>query len=887
MELKTYQQAAINDLKDYLSRLGECMDMDRAFREYWLDKGVHVGLGAIDPYQDILSGVPNVCFKVPTGGGKTFMACASVRPICDALPELKAKSVVWLVPSDAILEQTLKNLKNPSHPYRQRLNADFGGRVEVYSKQELLNGQNFNPTSVTEQLSVMVLSFDSFRSNKKEGLKAFQENSNLAPFSRVFGEPDSPVENADSTALFQVVNQLNPLVIVDESHHARSKLSIDTLKDFNPCFVLDLTATPRKESNLISITDAAALKLENMVKLPVILYNRASKEDVLLDAIDLRNSLEAQAIEDEKAGGSYIRPIVLFQAQPKGKEDATTFEKLREQLVSIGIPEDQIAIKTADVNELKKVDLLSHECPIRYIITVNALKEGWDCPFAYVLATLANRTSQVDVEQILGRVLRQPHARRSPSPNLNISYVLTSSADFQQTIKNIIKGLNDAGFSKDEYRVGDDAEAIFPGVAGAGGHEQASQTLWSTSDSTTDMQTEDQEVPEFLLNSETINDMANRLSEKPEMTTPQLNNVSAMLATAATEAEQYDDALMKNAQSGMDELPSEIRDSMNAYQIKPEFRDSIDGLRIPQFYLEEHLGIFAEGEFSYLDAPTLDAGFQLIGKPYDIDFAHVDSEVVRIDIESGSKVPKVMMMSSAEQEYLRSMMENAPDEKKRKICVDAMLNRINKSNEISQSELANYLTLIVDNMDKDELADLEKAPHVYARKVEAYIKDLLVKHRMGTFSKWIATDKIVCQPSYQLPEVVRTNDANDMYTKTLYEAEGKMNGFEERFALRLSAQENVLWWHRNPERGDGFCINGYINHYPDFIIMLKNGKVVLAETKGEMLKNDDSRQKIELGAAWTNATGKEFRYCMVFDEGVEPLSGAYNLNSFLELIAEL
>lgn len=886
MELKTYQQAAINDLKDYLARLGECMDMDKAFREFWMNKGVHVGLGAIGPYQDILAEVPNVCFKVPTGGGKTFMACASVKPIFDALPALKTKSVVWLVPSDAILEQTLKNLKDPAHPYRQRLNADFGGRVEVYSKQELLNGQNFNPTSVTEQLSVMVLSFDSFRSNKKEGLKAFQENSNLASFGQVFGAPDSPVENADSTALFQVVNQLNPLVIVDESHHARSKLSIDTLKDFNPCFVLDLTATPRKESNLISITDAAALKLESMVKLPVILYNRASKEDVLLDAIDLRNSLEAQATEDEKAGAPYIRPIVLFQAQPKGKEDATTFEKLREQLVAIGIPEEQIAIKTADVNELRKVNLLSRECPIRYIITVNALKEGWDCPFAYVLATLANRTSQVDVEQILGRVLRQPHARKSPSPNLNISYVLTSSADFQQTIKNIIKGLNDAGFSKDEYRVGDDADAIFPGVQGTAQVIPTEQRLWGAPGEVSEAQDSDVEEPEFLLNANALDGMANRLTNKPS-TAAQSNSVGAMLASAATEAEQYDDALSRSAQKGTIELPSEIRDSMNAYPIKPEFRDSVEGLRIPQFFREEHLGIFAEGEFSYLDAPTLDTGFHLRGKPYDIDFAHVDSEVVRIDIENGGKVPKVMMMSSAEQEYLRSMMENAPDEKKRQICVDAMLNRINRSNEISQSDLANYLSLIVGSLDKDELADLEKAPHVYARKVEAYIKDLLVKHRTGTFAKWLATDKIVCQPAYQLPEVIRTNDANDMYTKTLYEAEGKMNGFEERFALRLSAQDNVLWWHRNPERGDGFCINGYINHYPDFVIMLKSGKIVLAETKGEMLKNDDSRQKIELGAAWTNATDKQFRYCMVFDEGVEPLSGAYSLEGFFELISEI
>ena len=76
-----------------------------------------------------------------------------------------------------------------------------------------------------------------------------------------------------------------------------------------------------------------------------------------------------------------------------------------------GIPAEQIAIKTADINELKNADLLSPNCPIRFIITVNALKEGWDCPFAYILASLANRTSQVDVEQIVGRILRLPYTR--------------------------------------------------------------------------------------------------------------------------------------------------------------------------------------------------------------------------------------------------------------------------------------------------------------------------------------------------------------------------------------------------------------------------------------------------------------------------------------------
>lgn len=66
---------------------------------------------------------------------------------------------------------------------------------------------------------------------------------------------------------------------------------------------------------------------------------------------------------------------------------------------------------------------MSRACEVRYIITVNALKEGWDCPFAYILATLANKTSRVDVEQILGRILRQPYTTQHQNPLLNLSYV--------------------------------------------------------------------------------------------------------------------------------------------------------------------------------------------------------------------------------------------------------------------------------------------------------------------------------------------------------------------------------------------------------------------------------------------------------------------------------
>ena len=183
MQLKNYQKDAIKDLIRYLELLNQTEDMEKAYRLFWEEKNIRVSFGGFPAYQNIIDGVPTLCMKVPTGGGKTFLACNAIKPIVDALPFMKAKVVVWLVPSETILTQTIAALKNTDHPYRQKINADFGNRVEIYSKQELLAGQNFNMASVSERLSVLVLSYDSFR-GRKEALKAKRENSNLAPMQK-------------------------------------------------------------------------------------------------------------------------------------------------------------------------------------------------------------------------------------------------------------------------------------------------------------------------------------------------------------------------------------------------------------------------------------------------------------------------------------------------------------------------------------------------------------------------------------------------------------------------------------------------------------------------------------------------------------------------------
>ena len=879
MELKSYQKKVIADLTRYLELLNETQNYMTAFEQFWREKSAP----ALGRYQNVIPGVPNLCFKVPTGGGKTFIACNAVRPIFDALPATKTKAVVWLVPSDAILTQTAKALKDTSHPYRQKIDVDFGGRVEVYTKQELLNGQNFNPTAVTEQLSVMVLSYDSFRGRGKEGLKAYQENSNLAAFAKVLGKPDSPIEKADETALFQIINQLNPLVIVDESHHARSELSLEMLENFNPCFVLDLTATPKKESNIISYVDAVQLKNEHMVKLPVIVYNRDSQAEVLTDAIDLRNKLEEIANAEYAKTGKYIRPIALFQAQPKGKEDATTFEKLRDKLVDAGIPAEQIAIRTADVNELKNVELMSLSCPIRYIITVNALKEGWDCPFAYILASLANKTSQVDVEQILGRILRLPHTSQHTQSALNMSYVLTSSNDFNNTVAHIVKGLNSAGFSDKDYRIGESAKPQVP-------EQPAEQITLPDQQGCPEMEPplETAEDDFSGLDGKSIGAELERRREQAQ--TPETAPKADTMLDAAAEVEKaYTDAIQQTDNDPMmDNLPWEVRDKVKSFQVNPQFREDIETLQIPQFFLKVEQSLFTDGSFELLDKEMLAEGFTLKGKAYDIDFAAADDEIREIDVrEQDGGLPKVFKMESAEQRYFKEWFNNLPPESRVRQCKEMMFNQLNKLNMVDAAGLKAYIDRIVSDMDKAQLAAMEKAPLGYAAKIRAKIETLLESHYRENFERWLETERIVCKPYFRLRPSIHPATYTDIYARSLYAAEdGDMNKLEQKLIVELTALPNVRWWHRNIARQD-FAINGFIKHYPDILIMTQSGKLICAETKGEHLKNDDSREKIALGQAWRTAAGKNFRYYMVFENEENLLPGAVSMSQFIDTVKAL
>lgn len=373
MELKKYQRLIIEDLENFLSFLNVEKNIGLAYEIHWLSKGLPVtsyDFTGMPPYKYNIPQCPHICIKVPTGGGKTFLACNAMKPIFNRYHKGIEKAVVWLVPSSSILEQTLKSLKDPAHPYRQKLNDLFSHRVEVYDKKELLDAQSFNSSTVKENISIMIMSYASLRITNKEERKSYQDNSNYAGFFTADTDRNLLLkkEGVDEMSLINVIRLLNPVCIIDESHNAESGLSIDMLKDLNPSFILDLTATPKDNSNIISVADSMSLKKENMVKLPVVVYNHNRTEDVIDSAVTLQKNLEKIAVQNEIDGGDYIRPIVLFQAQSKG-EDNVTYQKLKEKLIKVyGLNEKHIAIKTGTINELKQENLLSKECEIRFII---------------------------------------------------------------------------------------------------------------------------------------------------------------------------------------------------------------------------------------------------------------------------------------------------------------------------------------------------------------------------------------------------------------------------------------------------------------------------------------------------------------------------------------
>ena len=880
MELKGYQQKVITDLELYLEYVQEHKSLDLAFNKYWEDKiGPYNALDGtgMEPYKNNVAKAANVCVKVPTAGGKTFIAVNALHTIFSAYDSSKPKAVIWLVPWSNLLQQTVANLSNPEHPYRQKLNSLFNHRVEVYEKENLLQGSNFNPTVVQDQLSIIVMNFASLRAKKKEDRKVFQENGQLESFVSQYANKEHLLTDTDETALINVIRSLNPVLVVDESHNAESDLSVDMLKNLNPSFILDLTATPKNNSNIVSLVPAIELKKENMVKLPVIVYNNHDKTEVINNALHLQRKLELLARKQEEEGGKYIRPIVLFQAQPKTNDDNTTFEKLKEQLLALGIPEEQIKIKTANIDELKGIDLMSRECEVRYIITINALKEGWDCPFAYILASLADKSSSVDVEQILGRVLRQPYVQRHKSFQLNLSYVLTASAKFNETLQSIVQGLQASGFSEKDYRKRDVMT-----------EEEKTTSVVDPVDQFLFPEKQEEQDAEENIDTNRISFNPNIEEDETPASTPVIDEIEAIAEEQNRELEKQ---IEEQSQQPVDEnIFQEMGEKVKRYGMKENCRENAKSIKLPQFFLNVVASDIFNTSEELLNRESLLKDFKLADEDTKIDFDQISSDLYKIDLEEAKKNEYRPSFTKIEDQVIKDPIAEyilaKPKENQIADITYQIMKIIGNMYPIADQEIQKYVSRILEGLNAEQLRDILVRKWSYTDKIKAKIRSLSDEYAEKRFNDLIKSRKIKVMSNWNLPEAIVPGNLGSSIGNSLYEREGSMNNFEEKVIMEIGTSSNVVFWHRNLERGKGFYINGFkANHYPDFILYTKSGKTILVETKGDHLDNTDSAAKCRLGNEWEKQAGHDFAYFMIFDQ--KEVDGAYTLDKAKELIKEM
>jgi type III restriction enzyme len=604
-----------------------------------------------------------------------------------------------------------------------------------------------------------------------------------------------------------------------------------------------------------------------MVKLPVIVYNHQDKTEVINSALQLQKRLELQAKDEEKNGGRYIRPIVLFQAQPRNADDNTTFEKLKEKLIELKIPEEQIKIKTATVNEIKNVDLMSRDCPVRYIITVNALKEGWDCPFAYILASLADKSSAVDVEQILGRVLRQPYVAKHNFPLLNLSYVLTASSKFLETLDNIVKGLNKAGFSDKDYKLADSTPIEKPKSV-----DQLEQLSLI--------------IPSYETIVETVDDIDTTRIVLPTETDLPSSSVSEIEITALEQNKEFEKTVSEMETNNITPIPNEIQQLVKKYGIKSVFKEQAEAINIPQFYLKVPANdLFNTGEQDVaLEKENLLDGFALSKSDTNIAFDSITSELYKVDLDVTKKehTPTfVRLDGEIKESILTYLLDPARKGSRVKNFTKRIMNIIGNMYPIPDKEIERYITRILEDFTDEQFNDFANNEYTYTDKIKKKIQSLSEGYAEQKFRDFLDTDKVFIKPSFKLPESISPNNLAKDMPKSLYEKEGQINTFEERVINEIANMGNIAFWTRNIEKR-GFRINGFINHYPDFIIQTKSGKTVILETKGDHL---DAEQKIRLGSMWASKAGNDYRYFMVYDRRI--VDGAYKLEDFLKLMKNI
>lgn len=829
MQLKNYQIKTLNVLQRFFEQC-RIAGPESAFANVTADFEILTRLGNLKSGYVVWNSIPDtprVCIKIPTGGGKTIVGAHAIKIVADTWCEKENPFVLWVVPSDSIRRQTSEALKNSRHPYRKVLDEQFNGNVRVFDLDEKFN---IRPADIENNACIVVTTIQAFRQSKTEKYNVYAHNENLEPhFTKI--KPNQSMELDENGrpkfSFANLVNYLRPIMIVDEAHNEISTLTQDTFGRLNPAAIIEMTATPQQNNNTLYNVRASELKEEEMIKLPIELREHDNWELAITEAIAKRKELEDASTKEK----DYIRPIILFQAQDKNGEH--NVDTLRTYLIDVmNIPQEEIAVVTGDQKELDGIDVLSKDCKIKYIITVEALKEGWDCSFAYILCSLATVHSNTAVIQLLGRVMRMPYAKSRKISALNKAYAYVMKDGFAgRAAEELVQRLQNRGFDSDEAQSAIEQKPV-ENMGLFGRPEQNKVDL--------DKPLDGLFVPNTI---------------KLE------NNNKTVVFT--DETKQEDIELL--CQNTTEKIANELRTKFYNFQHEEKeqsFASQNKEFKVPTMFVQ-----FSEQDSFVLAEPDVifeqyDWNIEEYAKPIltpaEFSIAHQGAGYV-IDIDGN----RLSFSASNEQLVMEAIDVESWTSANLIHWLDSRLHQ----DDIPQPVMVEWLRKLVEylqNYRRLSMTELMLAKYALLNKIKDKIGDARAKARKYNFDQYMfeRQGRVMLNFDFcvefkeHMYDGVPTYHGNYKFQKH-YLGSNKvpfMDSDEEiECAKAIDSLSNVEYWIRNVSRNrNSFRLPTSSDYfYPDFVALMKDGRILVVEYKGEhILTHDDTKEKENIGKLW-------------------------------------
>ena len=856
MRLKDYQTETLDTLRRFLEE-ARVRGPKTAYETITGEPDQRARLGGYaSAYRvlEVLPETPYVCLRLPTGGGKTILAAHTVAVARDAWVEKDWPLVLWLTPTNTIRRQTVEALQDTRHPYRLALEEAFRGRVRVY---DIANFTHMRPQDIRGNCCIVVGTIQTLRVTSTEGRKVYADNEEMeAHFSAAqFNAPGLEHKEDGGRPKFSFANLMHlhrPLMIVDEAQNAVTKRTRDMQERVNPCAIIEFTATPRGKSNILHSVRAQELKRAEMIKLPIRLFEHTTWENAVNAAVAKRAELEEKA----KGEADYIRPVTLFQAQKKNLE--VTVEALKRHLIETEqVPERKIAVATGTQRGLDGINLFDSDCPIEHVITVEALKEGWDCSFAYVFCTVSRVRDATNVEQLLGRVMRMPYARRRRAPDLNRAWAFVSEQAFGEAARALAdKMVDNMGFDEEEAR--ENVETELPLDDGL-----------------------------FALREEAFTYRAPLAPEEAE-TLQALEGVSVRKVEGGeveiAVSHPLDETLQDKIVAA---LPTEKRlnfaQAANRYRAKREARRSPaergEVFRVPGLAAE------VQGELVFADTDRLidDHDWVLSDHPATLDSFSIRETASGFEIDLyGDRITRGFL-SEHEELALDIPVEGWTQE-----ALALWLDRRVRSDDIDQADLLRWLSRLIDDLVNRQgmaVSALMRCKFILVSAIKDRIAAIRQKERKTVYRQFLLSRSARVEVSFDYGFEFRAGMYAD---RRCYRGNWKFNkhflgpdripafdgaddGEETQCARIIDSLPQVRFWLRNVPRDPAsfrLPLAGG-NFYPDFVTQLNDGRFLAVEYRGQRrstAKFDNTPEQRTIGALWQDNSAGRCLFIMVEKE---------------------